>query len=103
MARDMLGAVAGQGFEEIAITVDDAQRAGQLPGPHRDPSTALLIAQAVVHGSGPRVHQRRVRRLRREPPVVPSLAPRSTAAPRHRSNGTSSQSTSHLTYVKVGV
>ena len=49
VARDVPGAVAGQGFEELAITVNDAQRAGQLPGPHRDPFDRMLIAQAVVH------------------------------------------------------
>ena len=50
VARDVPGAIAGQGFEELPITVDDAQRAGQLPGPHRDPFDRMLIAQAVVHG-----------------------------------------------------
>lgn len=50
VARDVPGAVANQGFEELAITVNDAQRAGQLPGPHRDPFDRMLIAQAVVHG-----------------------------------------------------
>lgn len=40
---------AGQGFEELAITVDDAERAGRLPGPHRDPFDRILIAQALVH------------------------------------------------------
>ena len=50
MARDVSGTLAGQGFEALATTVDDAQRAGQLPGPHRDPFDHMLIAQAVVHG-----------------------------------------------------
>ena len=50
VARDVSGAVANEGFEELAITVNDAQRAGQLPGPHRDPFDRMLIAQAVVHG-----------------------------------------------------
>ena len=30
--------------------MNDAQRAGQLPGPHRDPFDRMLIGQAVVHG-----------------------------------------------------
>ena len=48
VAFDVTGAIAGQGFEEMAITVDDAARAGQLPGPHRDPFDRMLIAQALV-------------------------------------------------------
>ena len=50
VARDVPGTLAGQGFEALAITMDDAQRAGQLPGPHRDPFDRMLIAQAVAHG-----------------------------------------------------
>ena len=50
VAQDVPGAIAGQGFAALPITVDDAQRAGQLPGPHRDPFDRMLIAQAVVHG-----------------------------------------------------
>ena len=46
VALDVTGSIAGQGFEELAITVDDAARAGQLPGPHRDPFDRMLIAQA---------------------------------------------------------
>lgn len=49
VTRDMAGAIASQGFEELAITVDDAERAGRLPGPHRDPFDRILIAQALVH------------------------------------------------------
>ena len=47
-ALDVAGSIAGQGFEELAITVDDAERAGRLPGPHRDPFVRVLIAQALV-------------------------------------------------------
>ena len=47
-ALDVTGAVAGQGFEELAITVDDAERAGRLPGPHRDPFDRVLAAQALA-------------------------------------------------------
>ena len=47
LARDIPGAIAGQGFEELPITVDDAARAGALPGPHRDPFDRMLIAQAL--------------------------------------------------------
>ena len=34
------------GFQELPISVDHAQRAGLLPGHHRDPFDRLLIAQA---------------------------------------------------------
>ena len=47
VALDIAGAIAGQGFEELAITVADAERAGRLPGPHRDPFDRMLIAQAL--------------------------------------------------------
>ena len=47
VAQDVLGAIAGQGFEEIDITVDDAQKAGQLPEIHKDPFDRMLIAQAM--------------------------------------------------------
>lgn len=49
LARDVAGAIASQGFEELAITVTDAERAGRLPGPHRDPFDRILIAQALGH------------------------------------------------------
>ena len=38
--------IAGQGFKELAITVDDSQRAGLLDGDHRDPFDRMLIAQS---------------------------------------------------------
>ena len=47
LALDIPGAIAGQGFEELPITVDDAARAGSLPGPHSDPFDRMLIAQAL--------------------------------------------------------
>ena len=48
VALDVTGAIAGQGFEALAITVDDAERAGRLPGLHRDPFDRVLIAQALA-------------------------------------------------------
>ena len=48
VALDVAGSIAGQGFEELAITVDDAERAGRLPGPHRDQFDRVLIAQALA-------------------------------------------------------
>ena len=47
VALDVAGAITGEGFEELAITVDGAARAGALPGPHRDPFDRMLIAQAL--------------------------------------------------------
>ena len=49
IAADVAGAIANQGFGELAITVDEAARAGALPGPHRDPFDRMLIAQALTH------------------------------------------------------
>ena len=48
VALDVTGSIAGQGFEELVITVDDAARAGRLPGIHRDPFDRVLIAQALA-------------------------------------------------------
>ena len=50
VAQDVAGAIASQGFEELPITVEDAERAGGLPGPHGDPFDRMLIAQAVARG-----------------------------------------------------
>ena len=47
-AEDVAGAIAGEGFEALPITVDDAARAGSLPEPHRDPFDRILIAQALA-------------------------------------------------------
>ena len=34
------------GFQSLAVTLEHGQRAGSLPGPHRDPFDRMLIAQA---------------------------------------------------------
>ena len=47
LALDIPGAIAGQNFEELPITIEHAARAGALPGPHRDPFDRMLIAQAL--------------------------------------------------------
>ena len=47
VALDFGGAVADQGFEELAISLEDASLAGSLSGPHRDPFDRMLIAQAL--------------------------------------------------------
>jgi PIN domain nuclease of toxin-antitoxin system len=42
-----LGAyLARQGFQELPVTVVHGQRAGALPGTHKDPFDRMLIAQA---------------------------------------------------------
>ena len=45
---DISGTIASQRFEELPISVDDAGRAGRLPGPHRDPFDRVLAAQALA-------------------------------------------------------
>jgi PIN domain nuclease of toxin-antitoxin system len=48
VARDVGGCLAAQGFEPLPIALADAERAGRLPGPHRDPFDRMLIAQALA-------------------------------------------------------
>lgn len=40
--------VRREGFLELPISLDHAERAGTLPGPHRDPFDRMLIAQALA-------------------------------------------------------
>lgn len=49
VAGDVGAAIEGHGFQPIAITVAHAERAGRLPGPHRDPFDRMLIAQSLAH------------------------------------------------------
>lgn len=42
----MMRAITAQGFSELSITIAHADRAGSLPGEHRDPFDRMLIAQA---------------------------------------------------------
>ena len=46
VACDIAGTITRQGFEELAVTVDDAACAGALSGIHGDPFDRMLIAQA---------------------------------------------------------
>jgi PIN domain nuclease of toxin-antitoxin system len=46
--RDLAGAISGQGFLPLPITLRHGQTAGGLPGPHRDPFDRLLMAQAML-------------------------------------------------------
>ena len=48
LASDIRAAIARQGFEELPVSVGDAERAGRLTGPHRDPFDRMLIAQALA-------------------------------------------------------
>lgn len=48
VAADVAGAVAGQGFTALDITILHAQRAGRLAGDHRDPFDRMLAAQAQL-------------------------------------------------------
>ena len=46
VAADIAGCVASQAFTGLDVTIIHAQRAGRLPGKHRDPFDRMLIAQA---------------------------------------------------------
>jgi PIN domain nuclease of toxin-antitoxin system len=48
VAADVPACIVDQGFSSLPITVEHAQIAGNLPGPHRDPFDRMLIAQAQV-------------------------------------------------------
>lgn len=48
LAVDFRAKIAGQGFDELPITVEHGNRAGALPGLHRDPFDRMLIAQAMT-------------------------------------------------------
>ena len=48
VALDVNGCLASQGFSALSMTVDDTERAGRLPGPHRDPFDRMITAQALA-------------------------------------------------------
>jgi PIN domain nuclease of toxin-antitoxin system len=48
VAEDVVGSVSSQGFSSLDMTLLHAQRAGRLPGAHRDPFDRMLIAQAQL-------------------------------------------------------
>ncbi len=50
VSRDVQAAVRRMRFRELPIGFADAERAGALPGAHRDPFDRLLAAQALNHG-----------------------------------------------------
>ena len=51
IAGDLAGAIESQRFVSVSITIEHAQAAGALPGPHRDPFDRMLIAQAILEGA----------------------------------------------------
>lgn len=48
VAADVSACVASQGFVALDITLLHAQKAGRLPGDHRDPFDRMLIAQSQM-------------------------------------------------------
>ena len=46
LAQEFPVEIARRGFLPLPITLEHAQRAGFLPGPHKDPFDRMLIAQA---------------------------------------------------------
>jgi len=46
LVSDFGARIERERFEQLAISVDHALRAGLLPGPHRDPFDRMLIAQS---------------------------------------------------------
>lgn len=49
IAGQLPAVVTANGFKELPITLADGERAGLLPGPHRDPFDRMLIAQAQAN------------------------------------------------------
>lgn len=49
VAADVQASIEDQGFQQLPITVAHAERAGRLPGLHRDPFDRMLIAQSLAH------------------------------------------------------
>jgi PIN domain nuclease of toxin-antitoxin system len=50
IVSDIAGVIASQAFEQLPVNVIHAQRAGALPGTHRDPFDRMLIAQSLFDG-----------------------------------------------------
>ena len=48
VATGVAACLAAQGFTELPITVAEGQKAGSLPGTHRDPFDRMLVAQALA-------------------------------------------------------
>lgn len=50
MMADFSGLMMREAFLDLPISVLHGERAGSLPGEHRDPFDRMLIAQAIVEG-----------------------------------------------------
>ncbi len=48
LPHPLAGLVRRQRFAALPITLEHAEAAGRLPGPHRDPWDRLLIVQAQI-------------------------------------------------------
>jgi PIN domain nuclease of toxin-antitoxin system len=48
LVGNIRGIVEQQGFRPLPISIEHADRAGSLPGEHRDPFDRILIAQAQL-------------------------------------------------------
>jgi len=48
VAVDVAGCIDAQGFGPLSVTVAHGQRAGALPGFHRDPFDRMLIVPAIL-------------------------------------------------------
>lgn len=46
LANDFVDEIQRQGFLPLAITLEHGERAGALPGVHKDPFDRMLVAQA---------------------------------------------------------
>ena len=46
--HNIFASIEAAGFEELPITVRDAELAGSLPNHHQDPFDRMLIAQALI-------------------------------------------------------
>ena len=49
LLSDLQRVLFARGFRKLAISVDHALRAGQLPLHHKDPFDRMLVAQAQAH------------------------------------------------------
>lgn len=52
LADQFRESIAGEGFDELAVSCAHAELAGNLPGKHRDPWDRMLAAQAPVGDDG---------------------------------------------------
>ncbi len=46
LAQNLAAVVEANGFRSLPISLEHGQRAGSLPGPHKDPFDRMLVAQA---------------------------------------------------------